>query len=291
MSHVDTRLNYSAALVFAVFVAMGAVWSFPDLFFLATVSPIACVIGVGIALLLACIIYLVLSYSKLWQASPWWAVAAIFWGMTAPIMFAVFTGDAITEVILDLNWEAAYSSFAGAWPEETGKGVGILLIIVMARNRFNRPWDGLFLGLFVGLGFELVENIQYGFFGAIEHGNSDLLGVAGSWMNRLLIGGGLHMIFSAIVGFGLSYAISTPGLSLIKRILAALSGFGLGFGIHFAWNYESPEDIRLFLIVGLYLLGVLSVILLWRISIRLANNASQLQQPTQIIQAQADSTE
>ena len=57
--------------------------------------------------------------------------------------------------------EALYSSFLGpAWSEELLK-FAILYFIILKRNEFNEPMDGLVYGVTVSLGFATYENYTY----------------------------------------------------------------------------------------------------------------------------------
>ena len=66
--------------------------------------------------------------------------------------------------------EALYSSFLGpAWSEEILKFI-ILYFIVLRRNEFNEPMDGIVYGVAVSLGFATFENYDYVFYWAKEWG-------------------------------------------------------------------------------------------------------------------------
>ena len=57
--------------------------------------------------------------------------------------------------------EALYSSFLGpAWGEELLKFI-ILYFVVLRRNEFNEPMDGIVYGVTVSLGFATYENYTY----------------------------------------------------------------------------------------------------------------------------------
>ena len=57
--------------------------------------------------------------------------------------------------------EALYSSFLGpAWSEEILKFI-ILYFVVLRRNEFNEPMDGIVYGVTVSLGFATYENYDY----------------------------------------------------------------------------------------------------------------------------------
>jgi len=59
--------------------------------------------------------------------------------------------------------KSLYSSFLGpAWSEEVLKFI-ILYFVVLRRNEFNEPMDGIVYGVAVSLGFATLENYEYVF--------------------------------------------------------------------------------------------------------------------------------
>jgi len=160
------------------------------------------------------------------------------WGAFGSFAFILATGDSLTTIATALGWEAAEASLGGAWPEEIGKSLGIALILLALPRLWNRPWDGLIVGIFVGLGFELIETVQYGAAGALEDANSDIDGLATMWFIRAIAGPGLHVFFSAVAGLGIGLALNHPRLSVSRRWLYGLGGTVIAFLMHFAWNYD-----------------------------------------------------
>ena len=57
-----------------------------------------------------------------------------------------------------LNWGAG---LAAPFTEETAKGSGLLLLIALAPRQVRTAFDGFILGAFIGLGFQIVEDITY----------------------------------------------------------------------------------------------------------------------------------
>lgn len=94
------------------------------------------------------------------------------------------------------------------------------------------------MGVFVGLGFEFIETVQYGAAGALEDANSDVDGLLTMWFIRAIAGPGLHVFFSAVAGLGIGLALLHPRLSTSRRWLYGLGGPPLAFLMHFAWNYD-----------------------------------------------------
>jgi RsiW-degrading membrane proteinase PrsW (M82 family) len=93
-------------------------------------------------------------------------VAATFW-------IALRANDAI----LTIYAKAFGNAWASAWgpaltapfTEETAKMLGLVLLIGLVPQVLRTPFDGFITGAFIGLGFQISEDILYGFQGASAH--------------------------------------------------------------------------------------------------------------------------
>jgi RsiW-degrading membrane proteinase PrsW (M82 family) len=88
-----------------------------------------------------------------------WGGLAASWVMAAPgntALLSIFAKVFGTDFAL--NWGAA---IAAPLTEETAKWAGLILLFLLARNHVRSAYDGLILGAFSGLGFQLFENFQY----------------------------------------------------------------------------------------------------------------------------------
>ena len=65
------------------------------------------------------------------------------------------------------SWAAA---IVAPVDEELYKGAGLVIIYLMARSEFDSVMDGLVYGAMIGLGFQVVENVQYFMLAAGESG-------------------------------------------------------------------------------------------------------------------------
>ncbi len=269
-----TTVNWFALLVILIMIAIGSSISTYPLLPLASIIPMGFVISVGFIIIELALVWWLMSRSKLWASAGAWPLLAILWGATVPMIFNRAAADPIGDIVAALQWEEAFSAFAGAWPEETSKGLGVVLLLLLLPKVWDKPWHGLHLGMLVGLGFELIENLQYGIYGGFEHGSSDATGVFLSWILRNSFGGGLHLMFSALVGFGIGMALLHPTLSTARRWLVGLAGFGAGFGAHFVWNYDWPPSFTTLVWVVTYLFCLVATVWCWRYSYQLARKWS-----------------
>ncbi|AKK10331.1 PrsW family intramembrane metalloprotease [Corynebacterium uterequi] len=240
-------------LVWAV-VILGTIAVGSSVWLYGRMSPVALLVSVVVSAVLGGGVCGLLAASSLWprtggdRAAWLWASLAWGGGICVVVVRAVFLGPGTLAV--KAGWEQAEYSFGGAWPEEIMKTLGIVVIAYTCRC-VTRPWHVFLTGIFIGLGFELVENAQYAVGMAVDSPVSDLRGALTSWLIRLLFGLFAHSLYSGIIGWILGLALTGEHRSAGRRIAIALAGFGAGFGLHFAWNYQFSSDV----VNGVWLLG------------------------------------
>jgi protease PrsW len=157
---------------------------------------------------------------------PKLAVAGFVWGGVAAIgAFALLGNDAV----MSLYAKTFGASFAFDWgaaltapiDEELAKGAGIVLLVTLAPQLIRSPFDGLILGAFVGLGFQISEDISYAFIGA-----ADAFGdVGAAWATievRTLASIPSHWMYSGVFGAGLIWFIGRPDVPARKGLGAGL---------------------------------------------------------------------
>ena len=84
-------------------------------------------------------------------------------GMINDFMYETFNDGS------DFSERLSSSFYSAAWSEELLKFI-ILYFIVLRRNEFNEPMDGIVYGVTVSLGFATFENYDYVFYWAEEWG-------------------------------------------------------------------------------------------------------------------------
>lgn len=212
-------------------------------------SPIAGAVGIFLALPYAAFYLWLFSRNRAWLKNWAWLWSSVLWGAGVALVVALTAGAPWVTLMQDLRLEMFMASFGGGYPEEIAKALGVFLILLCYGSR---PWHGFIVGAMVGLGFEIVENIMYGATGAIMHVESDLHGVLSTWALRAFLGPGLHVMFSAIAGFGIGWALMGR-FSTAKRVLIGAGSVALAFVLHFWWNaiYGSVSaQIINFIVVG-----------------------------------------
>jgi RsiW-degrading membrane proteinase PrsW (M82 family) len=162
----------------------------------------------------------------------WGGVAATFW-------IALPANSALLEI-----WaKVGGTSFAADWGagltapinEEWGKALGLVLLIGLAPRLVRSAYDGFIIGAFIGLGFQVFEDVLYVYNGAAQQYGVDQLGTS---LQVFLIRGAAgivsHALFSAIFCAGLMWVLGrTPGeRNVLRGVLTMLAAMIF----HFAWD-------------------------------------------------------
>ncbi|RAV32843.1 PrsW family intramembrane metalloprotease [Corynebacterium heidelbergense] len=170
-------------------------------------------------------------------------ILSLWWGASTAVMLSLLTSeDAATRVAYKLGVPALEMSFAGGWVEETTKALGVWFCLWMGRAWWNRPWHGLVAGFFVGLGFEISENVLYASAQGLLDAQSDFYGALSTALQRTVLGFGLHPMLTSIAGFGIGLALYAAQRTWAWR-LANILGFGfIAFVFHGLWNVEWPTS-------------------------------------------------
>jgi protease PrsW len=143
-------------------------------------------------------------------------VVAFLWGgFAATGAMAANANDAILALygktfgqVWALNWGAG---LAAPFTEEWAKGSGLLLLIAMAPRHVRTAFDGFILGAFIGLGFQITEDITYAMTSAGTQFGANQVGASiGTIILRMVSGVAAHILYSAIFCAGLVYLLGRP---------------------------------------------------------------------------------
>jgi len=157
---------------------------------------------------------------------PRLAAAGFVWGAVAAIgAFALLGNDAV----MSLYAKTFGASFAFDWgaaltapiDEELAKGAGVLLLLTLAPHLIRSPFDGLIVGAFVGLGFQISEDISYAWIGA-ANAFGDIGAAQSTIVVRTLSSIPSHWMYTAIFGAGLVWFIGRPDVPARKGLGAGL---------------------------------------------------------------------
>jgi protease PrsW len=143
-------------------------------------------------------------------------VVAFLWGgFAATGAMAANANDAILSLyaktfgqVWALNWGPG---LAAPFTEEPAKGSGLLLLIALAPRQVRTAFDGFILGAFIGLGFQILEDISYAMTSAGTQFGANQVGASiATILLRMFSGVAAHILYSAIFCAGLVYLLGRP---------------------------------------------------------------------------------
>ena len=172
-------------------------------------------------------------------------LAAFGWGTGGALIFAGYGNTVIDSAVAASNLsddavDVVTSVVTGPLVEETGKGIGVLVLVLAARKLLTRPAQGGVIGALVGLGFAWGEDVGY-YVSALEDGMS---GLWESFLARALLGAYGHAIFTGVFGYALAWAV-LRARNVLVGLLAAAGGFVGALALHAQANgvgFLAPED-------------------------------------------------
>lgn len=167
--------------------------------------------------------------------------AALLWGGIVALTFSAIANSYALSFLQNVLPAATVDSWGAAIVapinEEFYKGAGLVIIYLMARAEFDGLMDGLIYGAMIGLGFQVVENVQYFVHAAAKSGAGQLGPVVSTYFVRVVLAGLYsHTLFSGLMGFGFAYAVTRREASRGRRLGVAASCAVLAWAAHFVWN-------------------------------------------------------
>jgi hypothetical protein len=131
-----------------------------------------------------------------------------------------------------LNWGAGLSA---PFTEETAKGSGLLLLIALAPRHVRTAFDGFILGAFIGLGFQIVEDISYAMTSAGTQFGANQIGASiGTIIMRMVSGVAAHILYSAIFCAGVIYLLGRPAEP--RKVWRGLLLVAIPMLLHGTWD-------------------------------------------------------
>jgi RsiW-degrading membrane proteinase PrsW (M82 family) len=131
-----------------------------------------------------------------------------------------------------LDWGG---SLAAPFIEEPAKGAGLLLLIALAPRHVRTAFDGAILGAFIGLGFQIVEDIAYAMTSAGSQFGANQIGASIETIVVRMAGGvAAHILYSAIFCAGLIYLLGRPAEP--RRVGRGLALVMTAMLLHGVWD-------------------------------------------------------
>ena len=202
-------------------------------------SPTGWVLSWGLVLLYAAPVAAIVYLLDLYEREPIpLLVAAFVWGAVAATTLSAIGNAGWGVVVARLagpefasRWTAALTA---PFVEETLKGIGVVLIVLIARDEVDDVMDGFVYGAVCGLGFAVVEDVFY--FIAVFGG--DVGGVLQGFFIRVIASGLYsHVLYTGLVGMAVGILVTRrDDRSLRERARPAALLAGAAVLGHFLWN-------------------------------------------------------
>jgi RsiW-degrading membrane proteinase PrsW (M82 family) len=192
-------------------------------------------------------------------------ILAVLWGAAAAVGYSLLANRAIYDHLAARGDADGWALFA-PFTEEPLKDLGIVVVLLLAAVRPRTALDGLVVGSFVGLGFEVVENVVQSLTHAIASAPpghpsqwaSLITDVIHEVVRRSWTG---HIVITGVAGFGIAYAMTAVHRSAMARLAVAAALVLLGFAGHLLWN---SHRFGVFYVLGQF--GILALYL-WLIRV------------------------
>lgn len=198
-------------------------------------------------------------------------ILAALWGSLAAIGFALLANLAIYEHFAGRDDAPSWTLFA-PFTEEPMKDLGIVVVLLLAATRPRTALDGLVVGSFTGLGFEVVENVVQSINNATagsppghpSQWASLATDVIHEVVRRSWTG---HIVITGVAGFGIAYVMTVRHRSIAYRWTIAAALVLLSVAGHLLWN---SHRFGVFYVLGQF--GMLAFYL-WLIRVGRAQEA------------------
>jgi RsiW-degrading membrane proteinase PrsW (M82 family) len=204
-------------------------------------GPDAFALGGIMALVPLTIVFFGVRWIDRWEPEPRLVVLfAFLWGAAAAVIIALLVDSRVSDwVNSDAGPGADAYDFFGATiqaplAEEGGKGLGVLLIFLVARRYFDGPIDGIVYAAWIAGGFAFTENILY--FGGqlLDSGGFD--GDVGQiFLIRGIMSPFAHVMFTTCTGLAIGFA-ARRGYGPLGGILFYFIGLIPAMLLHALWN-------------------------------------------------------
>lgn len=225
-------------LGFALLLVLG--YFFLEFVLTASSSPVWWPVTAFLAGISLLVIALVMFLADRWDPQPFpLLLIAVFWGAAIAAFGSYWINSLNSLLVYMVTGSEAAVSFAGPvisapLVEETTKGAGLLVLMLLARRYFNGPLDGLIYGSLIGGGFAFTENIIYYTRILEEAGGA---GVLILFIMRGVLNIFGHAIYTACTGVIVGFVTRKWGT--IMGFLVFIPALIPGMLLHAAWNFTA----------------------------------------------------
>ncbi|MEP6480477.1 MAG: PrsW family glutamic-type intramembrane protease [Rhodoglobus sp.] len=204
-------------------------------------GPDAFELGGILALVPLTIVFFGVRWIDRWEPEPRLAVFfAFLWGAAAAVIIALLVDYRVSDWVNSSGGPGAdaYDFFGSVVQaplvEEGSKGLGVLIIFLVARRYFDGPIDGIVYAAWIAGGFAFSENILY--FGGqlLDSGGFD--GSVGQiFFIRGIMSPFAHVMFTTCTGLAIGFA-ARRGYGPLGGILFYFIGLIPAMFLHALWN-------------------------------------------------------
>ena len=186
------------------------------------------------------------------------------WGATVAVFVALMVNMLSHDVMASVVGERAAELFGGLVTapvvEEVAKGFALLILFRELKDEFDGVVDGVVYAAMVGLGFAMVENVEYYGRAIAEGGESSMV----TFFLRGMLSPFAHPLFTSMFGIGLGIVRERHGQG--RSWAAPFLGLTVAIALHSLWNMAASFEgwfFALYLMVMLpTFFGVLTLIYL-----------------------------
>lgn len=236
MSSEPMNSRTASRVLFAIFVAVGLFTGIRSLA-KAPVAPVAWAVALGFALLQALVIWALVRRHPGHPVNPAFVWAGLLGGFAGGI--AIPSNSALVAIQSEMGWPTFVAGMVSPTEEELVKALAVLLIAV-GWLRIRRPIEAAVLGIAVGGGFSIMENISYINRFALESFTSDAGGALEGALVRLSACPFAHSIYTGLAAWGIGCLLARTDKSASWRVGRMLGWFAVGYAVHGAFN-ASPD--------------------------------------------------
>jgi RsiW-degrading membrane proteinase PrsW (M82 family) len=233
------QVRQPAFWLFIVILALALVFSLLLQANFAGLTPSGWVLSWVLLLIYAIPVFVFVYALDLYEREPpSLVIGALLWGAFAATSLSILANEGWALVVVDVfsaetatEWVAALTA---PFTEEILKGIGVVLIYLIARREIDDVLDGFVYGAMVGLGFSVVEDVFY----FVNQFGGEVGGVLQGFFVRVVASGLYgHVLYTGLFGIGVAYFVSRRSEASLGRRLAVAALFILaGMFAHFLWN-------------------------------------------------------
>jgi len=163
------------------------------------------------------------------------------------------------------DWKAGLTA---PFVEETAKGMVFLVLLGLAPVVIRTVYDGLIVGAYVGLGFQVLEDMLYGQNSAYQTFGIDQVGsVLHTFVLRSATGVASHAMYTALFAAGVVYLIGTPAQP--RRVGRGLALVLAAMLMHGVWDSMAAlADGHGVVLLGLMVLITVSSLVVLQVALR-----------------------